>query len=220
MLHGEWGSAYVENGLYTSCFSENNVFKGVITPKDLVYFYKVYAGVDFGFRHPAFVLLVEDEWGRLIVIDELLGENISTLQFLDLVRKRLREKWRLDALQVEWFGDIAGRQVSQADGISLIGRIRQEFNIDIKTNKVPVMDSVSLIRELLETDIRNQRALQVSPEAPISLAGFLGEFKMDEHGKVVKDGYYEHIHDALRYVVWGVARQKKFDKLKIVVPEY
>jgi phage terminase large subunit len=220
MLHGEWGSAYVDDGLYTSSFTENNIFKGVITPKDLLYFYKVYAGLDFGFRRPAFVLVAEDEWGRLIVIDELLGENVSTLQFIDLVRRRLREKWRLDALQVEWYGDIAGRQASQSDGVSLISRIRQEYNIEVKTNKVPIMDSVSLIRELLEKDIRNQRALQVSPDAPISMAGFLGEFKMDDMGKPIKDGYYDHIHDALRYVIWGVARQSKYDKLKIVVPEY
>jgi PBSX family phage terminase large subunit len=220
MLNGEWGSAYVDDGLYTSTFTEDNVFKGVITPKDLQYFYKPYAGLDFGFRRPAFVLLAEDEWGRLIVIDELLGENVSTIQFIDLVRKRLREKWKLDALQVEWFGDIAGRQASQSDGVSIINRIRQEYNIDVITNKVPVLDSVGLIRELLDKDIRNQKSLQVSPDAPISMAGFLGEFKMDDFGKPIKDGYYDHIHDAIRYAVWGVARQNKYNTFKVVVPEY
>jgi len=82
------------------------------------------------------------------------------------------------------------------------------------------MDSVGLLRELLEKDIRNQKALQVSPDAPISTAGFLGEFKMDDYGKPIKDGYYDHIHDALRYVIWGVARQSKYDKFKVIVPDY
>jgi PBSX family phage terminase large subunit len=220
MLHGEWGSAYVDDGLYTSTFTEANVFKGVILPKDLQIFYRVYAGLDFGFRRPAFVLLVEDEWGRLIIIDELLGENISTIQFIDLVRRRLREKWRLDALQIDWYGDIAGRQASQTDGISIINRIRQEYNINVKSYKVPVLDSVALIRELLDKDIRNQKALQVSSDVPISLAGFLGEFKMDDTGRPLKDGYYDHIHDALRYVIWGVARQRKSSKFKIITPDY
>jgi hypothetical protein len=163
---------------------------------------------------------VEDEWGRLIIIDELLGENISTLQFIDIVRRRLREKWKLDPMQVEWYGDIAGRQASQSDGISIINRIRQEYNINVITNKVPVLDSVGLIRELLDKDIRNQKALQVSSDAPISMAGFLGEFKMDDTGRPIKDGYYDHIHDAIRYVVWGVARQKKNNKFKVITPDY
>ena len=219
MLLGEWGSAYIDDGLYTSTFTEDNVFKSVILPKDLQYLYRVYAGVDFGFRRPAFVLVAEDEWGRYIVIDEMLGENTSSVQFIDYLRKRLREKWKLDALEVEWYGDIAGRQKSQSDGVSIINRIRQDYNIDIKTNKVPIMDSVGLIRELLEMDVRGQKGLQVSPDVPITMAGFLGEFKMDDLGKPIKDGYYDHIHDALRYVLWGVAKGKRFSKFKVVAPE-
>lgn len=219
MLEGAWGSYDVSDGAYSVYFTERNIFTGVITPVDLKLYYKVVGGFDFGVRRPAFVLIAEDEWGRLYVIDELLGDDISSLNFVELIRKRLREKWKLDIYDIDIFGDIAGTYREQSDGMSIISKIKERYGITLKVNRVKQLESVFMIRQLLETEIANKPAFQVAQDVEMVLAGMLGEFKMDETGKLVKDNYYEHIHDALRYAVMGMMKTRK-NKLFINTPKY
>lgn len=220
MLEGQWGSYNVEDGIYTDVFSKENLFEGYIPPHSLANLYRLYGGIDFGFRRPAFVLIAEDEWGRLIILDEFLGENISTLNFIEAIRRRMRERFKIDLAEVELYGDIAGSFREQADGVSIIQKIKENYGIIIKTNKVKVMESVFYIRQLLEKTVNGQRVLQVNKHnCPITVAGFLGEFKADEAGRPVKDGYYEHIHDAIRYVIFGI-RHRHNNNLRIKTPKY
>ena len=220
MLEGQWGSVNVDDGIYTPYFTERHISTDIITPKDLMLYYRLYGGFDFGVRRPAFVLIAEDEWGRYIVIDEILGENISSIQFVETIRKRLREKWKLDIQDIEIYGDIAGSFREQSDGLSIIQKIREQYNINIKTQKVKVMDSLFKIKTLLEKDIANIPALRVHQDCPMMLAGMLGEFKMDEQGKPIKDNYYEHIHDAFRYGMMGALKNNFNSNFKVYVPEY
>ncbi|MGC8869625.1 MAG: phage terminase large subunit [Brevinematia bacterium] len=219
MLEGNWGSYYTDDGLYSQEFTEKHIFTGNITPQDLRLYYRIYGGFDFGVRRPAFVLIAEDEWGRYYIIDELLGENVSSLIFVENIRRRLRERWKLDIYDVDVFGDVAGSFREQGDGLSIISKIREQYNFVIKTQKVKIMESVFKIRSLLEKEIANRPALQVSQECKYTLAGMLGEFKMDEYGKPIKDNYYEHIHDSLRYGLMG-ALQNNVKNIKIYTPDY
>ena len=220
MLEGQWGSYNVSDGIYTMYFTEKHISSDVITPKDLMIYYKLYAGFDFGVRRPAFVLIAQDEWGRYIVIDEILGEDISSINFVEMIRKRLRERWKLDIYDVEIYGDIAGSFREQGDGLSIIQKIREQYGINIKTQKVKVLDSIIRIRQLLEKEIANVPMLRIDQNCKMMLAGMLGEFKMDEYGKPIKDNYYEHIHDAFRYGIMGALKHSNHSTLKVYTPEY
>jgi hypothetical protein len=219
MLYGEWGNAYFEgNGIYTEYFSEENIYSDWNPNATMPFYYNFYAGIDFGLRRPAYVLLVEDELGRLIVMDELLGENEPV--FMENVAKRLRSNFGITIHDVEWWGDIAGRQRDQYEGLSLLKKIQDEFRISIKTMQVPQLQSIEAIRDMLITDIQGKRWLRVYQNCHITMNGLLGEFQVDEKGKLLKDGYYEHIHDALRYVCYPLYRKAKTSKLVIKTPKY
>ena len=221
MLYGEWGNAYFEgNGIYTEYFSEKNIYSDWNPNATLPFYYNFYAGIDFGLRRPAYVLLVEDELGRLIVMDELLCENEPLAVFMENVAKRLRSNFGITIHDVEWWGDIAGRQRDQYEGLSLLKKIQDEFRISIKTMQVPQLQSIEAIRDMLITDIQGKRWLRVYQNCHITMNGILGEFQVDERGKLLKDGYYEHIHDALRYVCYPLYRKAKTSKLVIRAPKY
>jgi hypothetical protein len=42
----------------------------------------------------------------------------------------------------------------------------------------------------------------VSPECQIFINGFSGAYEYDENGQPKKDGYYDHLFDALRYIAY------------------
>ena len=221
MLFGEWGNAYLEgNGIYTSYFSEDNIYTDFNINANLQFYYNFYAGLDFGFRRPAYVLLLEDELGRLIVIDELIGDNEPVSVFLNNVAKRLKSKFNITIHDVEWWGDVAGNQRDQFDGLTILKRIQDEFRISVKTMRVPQFQSIEAIREMLTTDIYGKKWLRVYQNCHITMNGFLGEFQMDDNGKLVKDGFYEHIHDALRYVCYPLYRKSKQSNFVIKTPRY
>lgn len=218
MLEGQWGSYYTDDGIYTPYFTEKHIATEPILPSDLIY-YKLYGGFDFGVRRPAFVLIAEDEWNRFIVIDELLGQDIASVQFVELIRKRLREKWKLDIYDVDIYGDIAGSFREQGDGVSIIAKIKEMYGINIKSQKVKVMDSLFKIKSLLEQEKKNIPRLRIHQDCKMMLAGMLGEFKQDEYGKPVKDNYYEHIHDAFRYGMMGALRNSSIP-IAFKAPDY
>jgi len=221
MLLGEWGNAYLEgNGIYTSFFSEDNIYHDFNINSNLAFYYNFYASIDFGVRRPAYVLLLEDELGRLIVIDELLGENEPIIVFLQNVAKRLKSNFGLTIHDVEWWGDVAGNQRDQFDGMTLLKKVQDEFRLTIKTMRVPQFQSIEAIRDMLTTDIHGKKWLRVYQNCHITLNGLLGEFQIDDSGKLLKDGYYEHIHDALRYVCYPLYRKAKHSNLVIKTPKY
>jgi len=218
VLEGNWGAYSLDGGLYQLEFTWKNI-ADELPPEEEFPFYRFYAGVDFGFRHPAFVLLMEDEWGRYIVADELLGENISVIDFFTLLKRRMREKFKLNLEDITIFGDVAGSYREQGDGTPIIKKIRDRFGINILTYKQKVMEGVYLIKDWLTTKIEDEPKLKVYKGCSITLSGFLGRFQQDELGRPIKDGYYEHIHDALRYAVYGIDRISKHHKIRIRKPE-
>ncbi len=221
MLLGEWGNAYFEgNGIYTSFFTEDNIYHDFNINSNLAFYYNFYAGIDFGVRRPAYVLLLEDELGRLVVIDELLGDNEPVSIFLQNVAKRLKANFGLTIHDVEWWGDVAGNQRDQFDGLTILKRIQDEFRIQIKTMRVPQFQSIEAIRDMLTTEIHGKKWLRVYQNCHITLNGLLGEFQIEDNGKLLKDGYYEHIHDALRYVCYPLYRKSKTSNLVIKAPKY
>ena len=125
----------------------------------------------------------------------------------------------LDMDDVDIYGDVAGSFREQGDGLSIIAKIKEQYGLYIKTQKVKVMDSIFKIKTLLETKSANLPKLRIHQDCKLMLAGMLGEFKMDEYGKPIKDNYYEHIHDAFRYGLMG-ALKNSHSNITFKAPDY
>lgn len=173
-------------------------------------------GFDFGLT-PAAIITQKDARGRLLVLDELCGEDMAIRQFLqDLLIPQLTKiypQWwagkdRKDEPMIRCFGDPAGAQRAQTDERSCFQEVKSAgLNIrPAKTNGfVARRGSVAWFLSKLTG---GQPAFLIDPCCSVLRKGFNGGYKYrriqvtgEERftEEPMKNGY-SHPHDALQYV--------------------
>ena len=166
----------------------------------------VYRGWDFGYHFPACVWLTKDDKDRYIILRELLGRDISIDKFARQV---------IDISKAEFGGtlfrdfcDPAGAQTkdvvtvnsekSSVDVLRGLG-VNPEFRF---TN---INEGLERVRELMAIRADGNTGLIVSERCGDMIDGFLGGYHYpdkDVPGELPeKDGYYDHLMDAFRYVI-------------------
>lgn len=173
----------------------------------------VLRGWDFGFVHPACVWAQLDATGQLGVRRELLGEDETIQQFGERVVAHTAE-WFPDAKVFEDFGDPAGHQRNDRAERSSIQILKDLFGIRVKTRPSDIKQGIDRIRLALmpRAEDGTNPGLLVDPEGcPLLAYGFARSYIRDEHDpeKPFKDGYYDHLFDALRYLAINVMRTPK-----------
>ena len=166
-----------------------------------------YVSIDFGYRKPAVVVVQVDHKSKglptIYQIDEIaMVENIKTEDLANMVRK-------LPYNIVAYFGDPAGGGRSSQSGISDIQifwrkGMRVRFRKDAMTRNV--VNGVSHMRRWFE-DANGNTHFYVSDKCKGSIASYENyrypENKSDQAIKEepLKDGVYDHVNDAMRYLI-------------------
>lgn len=158
----------------------------------------IWRGWDFGYHHPACVWLQVTDEDRLHILAELMGSEIILQNFADEVKalsKKLFPGWDFkDA------GDPAVRARSDKNERTSADILR--FNdIRIQSRPMLIKDGINLIRSLCTQRADGFVKMKVDENCSILLEGFLGGYQRDEEDEPIKDNYYEHMFDALRYAV-------------------
>lgn len=168
-------------------------------------------GLDFGFRRPAAVI-GQVQGSGLIVFDAILGQDEAIEQFADKVMMRVQEMGHRGT--VEWWGDAAGDQVRDTDGASAIGLLSRR-GIHVRGEKHRINAGIDVVRSMLTTNCRgtDHRLMFHSDCAELILYGMEGGYHYPEKIRVrdggtdplpEKDGVYDHLMDALRYLIVGL----------------
>jgi phage terminase large subunit len=158
-------------------------------------------GWDFGFNRPASSFRLVDQLGRMNVAHCMMGDK----EELDVFARRvLQETDRLFSnCNVFYdFGDPRGHdkaqngketcfEVLQSVGISAVGErgVRDYVEYGIKR-----------VRTELSTLIEGIPQLTIDPGCALIRAAYFGKYTRDDQGYPRKDGYYDHICDADRYI--------------------
>lgn len=174
------------------------IFRSDVHVKQLKYnpYRTIWRGWDFGYNHPACVW-VQEEDGVLHVLHELLGEEILITDFADEVKAVSRRLF--PGCTFKDAGDPAGNFKNDKTERTSIDILRQK-GIRICMKKRPVKDGIQVIRGLLAPRVPDLKPrLLVDPVCETLIDGFLGGYTRDEDDDPIKDGYYEHMFDALRY---------------------
>lgn len=172
--------------------------------------YILYCGIDFGIRHNAYCLLACDIFHNFYIIDDFISTNMPARNFIEFMLKRFKEKWEIKRPQhIIYIGDISGRNREIYDGYDIFSKIKKEFGLNLFGQKVRVLESLALIKDLL-----HKKKLLVSDKASFSLEGFLGKFQTDGFGNPIKDGFYDHLLDAIRYAVSFAFKDSKIKEFK------
>jgi len=167
-------------------------------------------GWDFGFHRPAccFCQIVR---GRLVILKEVLGQDETLRDFRDRIITISNENYILPR-GVEWkdYGDPAGDQKSDKDERTSID-ILAEKGIHVIFKSSTYQQRKAIIEDKLRTYHDNIPMLIVDESCRIIDEGFQGGYHYPEgrEGRPdkeipEKDGYYDHLMNAMEYICVNV----------------
>lgn len=180
----------------------------------------VYRGWDFGFHRPACVWGFENEKDQLVMLYELLGHDVQIHEFADEVIARSKE-W-FPGASFHDFCDPAGAQRSDKSEKSSV-EVLGARGIGVSFRKSGIREGLNVVRLLLSKRSDGTPGLLVHPRCRILIEGLGGAYhypEIDPKAPSVesevpeKDGFFEHIQDAFRYMAIGIRTPSGVVKVK------
>jgi hypothetical protein len=205
-VKGQYGTVQDGKPVYTEW--NDNLHVKEIQPLQGV---QLRIGLDFGLT-PAAVITQTDAKGRLLVLDELCGDDMGIRQFLeDVLIPHLvavyPEHWKKKDELVLCIGDPAGEQKAQTDERSCYDEVRAK-KLKIRAAKsnawLPRRGAVAWYLSKLTG---GQAMFLLDPCCGVTRKGFNGGYKYRRLKVAGEDRYtdephknrYSHPHDALQY---------------------
>jgi hypothetical protein len=200
-------------------FNHYNIQANKYEPKETLY-----RGWDYGYHRPACLITklnANDQWCWLKAI---LGHDEPIFEFGKRVRAYCLANYP-GALYID-AGDPAGKSISDK-GKQTSVKILESLGIFVGSRRQPVEQGAEIIRKKLLMRADGQPGLVVNPDQQLCIDGFKGGLHYPEGKEGItfsemyeKDGYYDHIFDAARYLateMFTVIGEQQF-KNEIVDP--
>ena len=177
----------------------------------------LYRGWDFGKVHPA-VVWIQVLFPWVNILHELVGDNITLEEFTLIVIGKT-SLWYPNSTKIIDVCDPHGIN-EKDDGRSSINvlkdlGIRPKFRFDEREL------GISAVERLIKMLTKGRPVLMANPlTAPNVCEGFRSGYKRNRRGEVIRDGWFEHPMDAVRYVMamifkhWDKKRVEADKKLK------
>jgi hypothetical protein len=158
--------------------------------------FKLYRAIDFGYRHPYVLWLMQDQEGHVMAYDEWVGKDRTTEEMLHAINAKDLSHG-ITEIDIEWTAcDPAGGAV-QDTGISPVDILRNR-GLKLKYRPSRISAGVECVKLALR-DARHRTSLFISPRCPQLISDFR-QYKWDARKEEpLKDGLSDHSLDALRY---------------------
>jgi hypothetical protein len=180
-------------------FKDFNIQAETYRPRETIY-----RGWDYGFHRPACLMTKLNQFDQWAWIDMILGQDEGIMAFGKRVRNycltRYPGAYYMDV------GDPAGEQITDKSEKTSV-QILETLGIYVKSRKQPRLQGAEIIRQKLQMRVDGRPGLIVDPKLTAVIDGFKGglhypEVKEGQPQKEFyeKDGYYDHIFDAGRYL--------------------
>ncbi len=201
--------SYAGKGVYKRDFIDDLVENGghILDEYTLTQTRPIYRVWDFGYHHPAVAFIQEDGSGHHIIFDELMGDDIFLHNFAPLVMEKTDEYAGQYSGHIKEYCDRAATQKKSTGKSDL--EILHEFGIHPSYQQFDIISSIDYVRRALKIRRGDSKpVLQVvGSRCPIIRAGLNGGYRYPpkqkstdvEKEQPLKDGYYEHLADCVRY---------------------
>ena len=200
-IDGEFGFLTVGDPVYTG-FSEGWHTRSLNTLPAL----PIHRYWDFGFHRPAVVWAQVTSEGKWLILSEHMGKNVYLEPFAENVIRLSNENF--PGMEFLDFGDPAGKMKNDKSALSSIDILKERFNIAVRCRYSTVQEGVDIVQRKLTSVLEGEAAILIDKDkCPILCQGLAGAYTreraLDGRGMAksdpIKDGYFEHLQDALRY---------------------
>lgn len=195
-VDGAWGSTFPGDPVIPQFRA--NVHTKAIIPFGHRTLYRFW---DFGFRRPYCCWAQITKSGALHVMAEILGQNQEVDSFAGDVLRKTAELFHEFTAVVD-YGDPAVKQ--QKDTGSALA-ILKGMGITMRSTYTPFDLSLRTLRMRFERMVEGAPAILIAQQCRVLVNALKGGYHLKPDGVTpVKDEYYDHPVDALRYGVWNL----------------
>lgn len=199
-IGGQWGTIVHGKAVYGDLVRSELHFKKWNFREDML----LLRGWDFGFNHPACSFRLKDELGRKNIDFEMLGEKEFLPDFARRVIVKTQERY---GKHVKIFDYCDPRGFDKKDSDKTSADMLADLGINAigeRGVRSYVEPGIQIIRKELSSLILGEPELTINPEdAPKLKSAYLGRYSRGEDGSPRKDGLYDHLADADRYIAYN-----------------
>lgn len=173
-----------------------------------------YGSWDFGFHHPSFTVHQIDDMGRWYVLAELLGNEITIKNFCQQVKAFINARFPEAKIWVH-YGDPACMQHNDKSE-DTSWKVCKDEGFTIICHQSTYRTRKEIIDRKLSTMVNGKPTMLVDKSCKILIDGMLGGYHYPERkpGQAnndnfevpFRDGYYEHICNAMEYFAINMFR--------------
>ncbi len=157
---------------------------------------------DFGYHWPAVLFAQYNDEDRILyVLGEFMGHDIEIFDFIPQVKEYIEEHWP-NIVEFEHFCDPAGSQVNDKSMKSSID-VLCDNSIFPAYCRSSINEGIDIVRDLMK-----DKGFYIDKNCRILRRGLIGGIVYQETKEGTpeselpkKDGFYEHLHDCLRYMM-------------------
>lgn len=194
-LHGQWGFVPEGAPVYENFRLATHVADLRVSTHEQA---QLIRGWDFGWHHPACAVAQLLPTGHVNLLHAEMGTQTDLEPFARHMQTVCER--RFPGLPIEDYCDIAGKQ-EHGLGVTAVGILRA-LGIHPRFRYMELERTIKPVHDLISSLHLGRPVLMVDKTyARIAWEGFLGGYYYDENGKPAKDGFYEHIMDAIRYML-------------------
>lgn len=198
-VHGKWGTIVKGTPVYASILNADIHLRKVDYAEGL---FTLARGWDFGFNHPACSFRLIDGLGRKNINHEVLGEKEALEDFARRIVEVTAQKYGRD-VQTFDYCDPRGHDKSDKGESSV--EILRGLGIWAQGERGVrdyVEPGIQLVRKEFQTLIQGVPELTIDPRCTMLRAAYFAKYVRGDDGKPVKDGFYDHLCDADRYIAY------------------
>lgn len=196
-IKGEWGSVFPNAPVYREFSGSLHVVDKL--PHNPAW--PVLRFRDFGYRSPCCLFgQLDEDSGALNMLEEIQGEKEEVKAFESRVQA-LSNRLFPGASFID-FGDPAVDQ--HKDTGSTLKQL-SDMGVNVNFIRSDLDEGIRIVRAVMERIVQGRPQLLLKRTGcPILIRALRGGYGTNDQGKPIKDGYYDHTADALRYGIINI----------------
>lgn len=197
LVDGEWGNTFPGDPVIRQFRRKLHVQKGLKYKTGAT----LYRFFDFGYRSPGCLWAQVRKDGHVQILHEFMGKSIEGGEFVKRVLAQTAEKFP----DAENFIDIGDPAVKQQKDTGSMLTILNQAGIQMRTMRTPLDISMDILRKRFESMSEGEPAILIDERCRILCDALSGGYHLDPNGlKPIKDNFYDHLVDCLRYGIFYI----------------